>query len=128
MESTDDFAAGEISRTAMPLCCMPLNLLTVFGPCVGVEVLRAATSIRHLIVEALLIILYKKSEGQPRTYRHRKLTFICPTGPCSAESSAASIQLKCTSRRIVTETRPIRNRGILSQYMAPQGLEVSFRG
>jgi hypothetical protein len=60
-------------------------------------------------MEALLIILPKKSEGQPRTYRHRKLTFICPAGPCPAETSAASAQLKYTSRRIVTETRPIRN-------------------
>ena len=73
--------------------------------------LRAATGIGHVIVEALLIILPKKSEGQTRTYRHMKLTFICPTGPCPAETSAASVQLKCTSRRIVTETRPIRNKG-----------------
>ena len=57
-------------------------------------VLRAATGIGHVIVEALLIILPKKSEGQTRTYRHMKLTFICPTGPCPAETSAASVQLK----------------------------------
>src|ERR1700677_2879614 len=78
-------------------------------------VLRAATGIGHVIVEALLIILPKKSEGQTRTYRHMKLTFICPTGPCPAETSAASVQLKCTSRRIVTETWPIRNSGFLTK-------------
>ena len=60
-------------------------------------------------MEALLVILPKKSEGQPHTYRHRKLTFICPASPCPAETSAASTQLKYTSRRIVTETRSIRN-------------------
>jgi hypothetical protein len=60
-------------------------------------------------MEALLILLPKKSEGQPRTYRHRKLTFTCPAGPCPAETSAASAQLKYTRRRIGTETRPIRN-------------------
>jgi hypothetical protein len=60
-------------------------------------------------MEALLIVLPEKLEGQPRTYRHRKLTFTCPAGPCPAETSAASAQLKYTSRRIGTETRPIRN-------------------
>jgi hypothetical protein len=60
-------------------------------------------------MEALLIILPKKSEGQPHTYRHRKLTFTCPASPCLAETSAASAQLKYTSRRIVTETRSIHN-------------------
>jgi hypothetical protein len=30
--------------------------------------------IGHVMMEALLIVLPKKSEDQPRTYRHRKLT------------------------------------------------------
>jgi hypothetical protein len=47
--------------------------------------LRAATGIGHVTVEAPLILLHRKLEGQPRTYGHRKLTFICPTGPCPAE-------------------------------------------
>jgi hypothetical protein len=76
---------------------------------VGVSCCAQHPGIGHVIVEALLIILPKKSEGQPRTYRHRKLTFICLTGPCPAEASAASVQLKCTNGRIVTETRPVRN-------------------
>jgi hypothetical protein len=80
------------------------------------NLLRAAIDIGHVIVEALLIILPKKSEGQPCTYRHRKLTFTCPTSPCLAETLAASVQLKCTSRRIVTETRPIHN---TTQWSSP---------
>ena len=75
-------------------------------------------------MEALLIILPKKSEGQPRTYRHRKLTFICPTGSCLAETSAASLQLKCMSRRVVTETRPIRNIILWTLTEVPEVPEV----
>ena len=71
-------------------------------------------------MEGLLILLPKKSEGQPRTYRHRKLTFTCPAGPCPAETLAASAQLKYTSRRIGTETRPIRNR--MDQNSIPRSL------
>jgi hypothetical protein len=76
-------------------------------------VLRAAARYRaHLMMEALLIQLPRKYRASLVIYRYRKLTCLpCISPSDNPRTLLVPVQLNsCTSLRIVTVARPIRNR------------------